>query len=113
MGKKLYCSETAYNPYREINEREITESIFVIDGYSIADRLLEGVRFNVHFGDDKILSVNVDPDDAGFFSQFNEKMFLKQVEDYAKRTIEGDEVDIPEDLKKKYNWTNNTAAYIK
>ena len=80
MGKKLYCSETAYNPYREINEREITESIFVIDGYSIADRLLEGVRFNVHFGDDKILSVNVDPDDAGFFSQFNEKMFLKQVE---------------------------------
>lgn len=110
--KKLYCSELDGN-YSTINEREITESVFLIDGYHIADRLLEGVMFHVHFEDDKILSVKIDEEDADYFSQFNEKMFLERVSKYALNIITGDEVDVPDYLKKKYNIGADTVAYIK
>ena len=112
--KKLYCCEiTSHNPFVEVNEREITESVFIVDGYHIADRLLEGVEFHVHFEDDKVLSVKVAEKHAAYFSQFNEKMFLEAAEKSALRTIEGDEVDVPDYIKKKYNFTSETAAYIK
>jgi hypothetical protein len=109
---KLYCSEIDEN-YNNINEREITESVFLVDGYKIADRLLEGVIFHVHFEDNKILSVEVDPKHANYFSQFNQEMFLDRVKKYALRVIEGDEVEVPDYIMKKYNFIEGTAAYIK
>lgn len=111
--KKLYCSEITYNPYTENNEREIVESVFLVDGYSIADTLLEGVEFHVHFKGDKILSVKVDPKHADFFSNFNESKFISAVEKYAQRAIQGDEVDVPDYIKQKYGFKPNTCAYIK
>ena len=113
MSKKLYCSEITYNPYTEHNEREITESVFLVDGYHIADRLLEGVMFHVHFKDDSVISVDVDPQRKAYFSQFNEGLFLGRVRDYAISIIEGDEVDVPNYIKEKYGFTSDTAAYIK
>ena len=111
--KKLYCSEISYDPYTELNEREITESIFIIDGYSIAERLLEGVDFLVEFKDEEIISIKVAPEDAGYFSQFNQEMFLGQVKEQAIGIIQGDEVNVPDYIKKKYGFTSDTAAYIK
>lgn len=105
---KLYCSERD-----ESTEREITESVFLVDGYSVADRLLEGVMFHVHFQDGKILSVKVDEEDVNYFSQFNQEMFLEKVQKYALRTIQGDEVDVPDYIMNKYNFTKETAAYIR
>ena len=110
---KLYCAEVKPPLYEEENEREIKESVFLVNGYHIADRLLEDVMFHVHFKDDEILSVKVDEDSAGYFSQFNEKMFYEQVQKYALRSIGGDEVEIPEELQLRYNWTSDTVAYIK
>lgn len=105
---KLYCSEMD-----ESTEREITESVFLIDGYSVADRLLEGVMFHVHFQDGKILSVKVDEKHTNYFSQFNQEMFLEKVQKYALRTIQGDEVEVPDYIMKKYNFTDETMAYIR
>lgn len=107
--KKLYCSELD-----ESTEREITESTFVIDGYAVGDRLLEGVIFHVHFEDETILSVKVDEKHKNYFSKFNEKMFLDKVRNYAERIIEeGDMVDVSDSIRKKYNFTDETEAYIK
>ena len=110
---KLYCSEVDKD-YNIVNEREIIESVFLVDGYTIADRLLEGVMFHVHFEDDKILSVKVDEKHSNYFSQFNQEMFLDKVKKYALRVIEeGDEVEVPDFIMKKYNFTENIVAYIK
>ena len=115
--KKLYCSEMDESSgtleVSSSTEREITESVFLVDGYNIADRLLEGVMFHVHFQDGEILSVKVDEKHESYFSQFNQEMFLERVYKYAKRSIEGDEVDVPDYLKKKYNMTSDTVAYIR
>ena len=105
---KLYCSEID-----ESTEREIIESVFLIDGYHIADRLLENVMFRVHFQDKNILSVKVDEKHENYFSQFNQEMFLEKVYKYAERTIQGDEVEVPDYIMKKYNFTKETMAYIR
>jgi len=110
--KKLYCSEIDKD-YNNVNEREITESIFLVDGYHIADRLLEGVMFHVNFEDNKILSVKVDSKHTDYFSKFNQEMFLDKVKKYALRRIEGDEVEVSDYIMKKYNFIEGTAAYIK
>jgi hypothetical protein len=114
MNKLYCCRVTSYNPYTESDIKEITESTFVIDGYHIADRLLEGVEFFVTFNDTKVTNVEVNPKHASYFSQFNEKMFMDKVKNYAAKRIEGDEVDIPEFLKKKYYIGNRDewASYI-
>lgn len=55
----------------------------MIDGYSIAERLLEGVRFvlTIHEGG---LEVSVHPDDQDYFEQFNQMKFYKLVLEEAK-----------------------------
>ena len=106
--KKLYCAELD-----ESTEREIIESVFLVDGYSVADRLLEGVMFHVHFRDEEILSVKVDEKHVNYFSQFNQEMFLERVRGYAKRAIEGDIVEVSDFIKEKYNFTDQTEAYIR
>ena len=110
---KLYASKVEHKPYRETNEIEITESVFVIDGYSFGDRLLEGVLFEVKFKDDKILSLKVEEDSKDYFDDLNKTKWLKEAKKYAQRILDdGDEVDIPDSLKKKY-YVDRNVAYLK
>jgi len=49
------------------------------DGHLVADEILDGVLFKVTLDEDKLYSVEVDPESASWFSQFNEVMFLKKM----------------------------------
>lgn len=53
------------------------------DGYDIAERLLEGLMFQITVQPDGTLKASVKPSDEGYFSQFNTAKFLKEAEDYA------------------------------
>ena len=53
------------------------------DGYQIADRLLEGLMFQITIQDDGTLKASVKKEDEGYFSQFNTSKFLKEAEDFA------------------------------
>lgn len=63
------------------------------DGYQIAERLLEGVTFQVTIQEDGTLKASVIPQDEDYFEQFNTAKFLKMAEDYV---AEGDEYEDPE-----------------
>jgi hypothetical protein len=59
---KLFCSKASHNPYLEEMVTEITEKVFEIDGYQVAERLLEGIPFLVYFDDNaerQIVNTNV------------------------------------------------------
>ncbi len=100
---KLYCSRISHNPYIETDLTEITESIFIVDGHHLIDRLLDGVEFFVEFKDEEILSVKINPEHEVFFNNFNKEMFLESAKNYAEWIVKnGDEVDIPKYLKDKY-----------
>lgn len=110
---KLYCSKVSHNPYKEEMITEITEKVFEVDGYSIADRLLEGVLFNVYFENGKVINVVVNERQKEYFSQFNTRKFLKKVKDYAQSILdEGDEVDVPNFIKDKYYKNGINVSYI-
>ena len=110
---KLYASKIEHNPYRESNIIEITEKIFVIDGYCFGDRLLEGVLFEVEFKDDKVTNVKVEEASEDYFDDLNTVKWLKIAKDYAQSILDsGDEVDIPDSLKKKY-YVDRNVAYLK
>lgn len=110
---KLYACKVEHKPYRETNEIEITENIFVVDGYSFGDRLLDGVLFEVEFKDDKVTNVKVEEASEDYFDDLNTVKWLKIAKDYAQRVLDdGDEVDIPDYLKKKY-YINRNVAYLK
>ena len=83
---------------------EITERTFQIDGYNIADRLLEGVMFDVTFDENgKVLNISVEDEAKEYFEQMNQKKFLKEVKEDAEYTIiEEDEVIISSVIKEKY-----------
>ncbi len=53
------------------------------DGYQIAERLLEGLMFQISIQPDGSLKSSVKPEDENYFSQFNTVKFLKEAEDYA------------------------------
>jgi len=53
------------------------------DGYSIAERTLEGLMFQVDIQDDGTLKVYVRPQDEGFFDQFNTTKWLKVATEFA------------------------------
>lgn len=57
------------------------------DGYQIAERLLEGVTFEVDVVDGEIQdnTIRVSDSDKAFFSQFNEQEFLDQMLEYIKQ----------------------------
>lgn len=110
---KLYACKVEHKPYRETNEIEITENIFVVDGYSFGDRLLDGVLFEVEFKDDKVVSVKVEEESEDYFDNLNQEKWLREAKRYAQKTLDsGDEVDIPDFLKKKY-FVNRNAVYLK
>lgn len=111
---KLFCSKISHNPYKEEMITEIPEKVFEIDGYQVADRMLEGVLFEVKFDDSGITEVKVNDQQKKYFEDnFNTKKFYDMVKSSASDTIdEGDEVDIPSWLKQKYFINGINCAYI-
>jgi hypothetical protein len=53
------------------------------DGYSIAERMLEGLQFQITIQPDGTLKAWVNPEDEDFFSNFNTTKFLKMAVEYA------------------------------
>ena len=53
------------------------------DGYSIGDRLLEGLMFQVDIQDDGTMKVYVKPNDQKWFDQFNTAKWLKEAREFA------------------------------
>ena len=61
------------------DEQQLDTALF--DGYPVGDRLLEGVMFIVNIVNGK-LEATIHPDDEGYFSTLNTKLWLKKVTDY-------------------------------
>ena len=67
----------------------------LIDGYNFADRLLEGITFEIRTLPDseqtseKKYSVKVIDDDKDYFYQFNESMWLERTLEFAHETDNG------------------------
>ena len=53
------------------------------DGYSIGDRQLEGLMFQISVQEDGTLKASVKEKDKSYFSDFNQEKFLKLAVDYA------------------------------
>lgn len=111
---KLFCSRVSHNPFKEDMVTEIPEQVFEIDGYQIADRMLEGVLFEVKFDDTGVIDVKVNEKQKKYFEDnFNTRRFYDMVKATAQDVLdEGDEVDIPDWLKQKYFKNGINVAYI-
>ncbi len=48
-------------------------AVAYLDGYSLAERLLEGVRFEMREVDGKLTCTGVHPEDADYMIQFSEQ----------------------------------------
>ena len=55
------------------------------DGYSIAERTLEGLMFQVTIQEDGSLKASVKPEDEDWFDQFNTSKWLKEATEYAEK----------------------------
>ena len=53
------------------------------DGYQIADRLLEGLMFQIKIKDDNSLEISVKEEDEDFFNQFNKEYFFNEALKHA------------------------------
>lgn len=93
---------------------EITEKQFLIDGYQVADGLLEGVMFEITFDSDgSITNIQVEEDSKDYFEQFNQDKFYQMVREKAEKILQkGDEVNISQHLKDKYYINGINCAYI-
>jgi hypothetical protein len=60
------------------NEREVKKAY--VDGYDFGDRMLEDVIFEITIVKGKI-KAQVTPDSADYFSDLNEKKWLKTIEE--------------------------------
>lgn len=56
--------------------------VAIIDGYSVGDRLLDGVKFEVRIVDDEFV-VNVCPRFESYFDKLNTKMWLEKIAEYC------------------------------
>ncbi len=56
--------------------------VIEFDGYHIAERLLEGVKFQATIVDN-IVVVTVHPDHASYFSKFNQAEWLNQAKKHV------------------------------
>ena len=116
---KLYCSrvvgDNQNNTYKEDMITEIPERVFIVDGYNIADRMLEGVPFCVWFDDNGVTKIDFETEHTKnwFKNTFNSKKWFKEVEKYAENILEeGDEVEVPDFIKNKYFKEGINVAYI-
>jgi hypothetical protein len=67
--------------YFETEDGQQIDTAF-FDGYSVGDRLLEGVKFITKIVEGK-LEVTIHPEDEEFLSTLNAKLWLKRVTDYV------------------------------
>lgn len=113
---KLFCSRVSHSPsYKEDIVTEIPERVFEIDGYQIADRMLEGILFEVKFDDSGVVDVSIRNNrlKSYFEDNFNSKRFYHDVKAVAQDILDsGDEVEIPTWLKDKYYKNGINVAYI-
>lgn len=56
-----------------------------INGYDFGDRLLEGVLFKIIIENNEFKAVDVEPGAKEYFSQLNQKKWLKEATDFAKQ----------------------------
>jgi len=113
-GVKLYCSK--FQNGVETLKTEIPERVFTIDGYVVAERLLEGVLFDVYFNSrGEVLNVEV-PNErhrVWFESTFNSNRYYELVRETAIDLIlDGEEVDVPRFIKDRYFRNGINTAYI-
>ncbi len=112
---KLFCSRVTSNPYKEDLITEITEKVFQIDGYQVAERLLEGIPFIIYF--DKNIVTEVTIDDP-YYKKYlednlNSKKWYDAVRKYAEDILRnGDEVDVPLFIKEKYFKNGINISFI-
>lgn len=112
---KLFCSKVTNNPYTEEMVTEITEKVFEIDGYRVAERLLEGIPFLVYFDNNKVTEVKIQDDYYRKYLEdnLNSKKWYDEVKKYATVILqEGDEVDVPQFIKDKYYKNGINVSYI-
>jgi hypothetical protein len=65
----------------------------LFDGYSVGDRLLEGVLFRVSFDAEDKTHVIIDTAHADYFEQFNAEMWYKEVREHI--DADGDILECP------------------
>lgn len=88
---RLYTTENNYS-YFGVKDKDQKYFNFKIeprkqaklDGYSVGDRLLEGMHFLLTINDDGRLSVETPQSAKDYMSKLNEERWLKQALDYAK-----------------------------
>ncbi len=93
---------------------EIKEGIFLMDGYIIAESLLEGIDFEVCVKDEKIKYIRIyNKNHEDYFEQFNRDLFFSKMKDYVEKRIlpNGDCVELPVAIVKKYNLISNEGFY--
>lgn len=56
-----------------------------VNGYDFGDRLLEGVLFKIIIENNEFKAVDVEPGAKEYFSQLNQKKWLKEATDFAKQ----------------------------
>lgn len=80
----------------------IPENEFEIDGYHVADRLLESIIFKIIVTENDLIIEPSTKSDKDCFEQFNKEYWLKKIKELAVRQIKNDIVTIPKYLQKKY-----------
>ena len=83
--RKIICDS------KKCNNKVLEYGLF--DGYSVGDRLLEGVNFRVSFDNQNKTNVIINPESADYFSQFNAELWYEQVRDHIDNT--GDILECP------------------
>jgi hypothetical protein len=111
---RLFCCQAVNDPeYEERNITEIPECIFLVSGYSVGGRLLEDVEFEVRFSPDgDVLKIDV-TEGISYFNSLNQQHWLEKVKKRVQKILaNGDEVNIPERLQKKYYKNGINCSYI-
>lgn len=92
-----------YGYDKNTQEILIKENSFLINGYNVGDRLLEGVMFEVIVKENKIDSIKpYKKNDKEYFEQFNEKYWMPEFKKYAEYVINNDIVTLSKKIQKKY-----------
>lgn len=109
---KLYCGKISHNPYLEEFVTEIPERVFQIDGYRIGERLLEGIRFNIYFDDNGIVDIKIE-NDQKYFDSLNSKKWMDYLTSLVLDILdEGDEIEVPDFIRKKYFKNGINCSWI-
>jgi hypothetical protein len=85
---------------------EVTENQFLIDGYDIRGRQMEGVMFKITFNPEtnKVILVENESNDENYLSDFNKEKLFKEISEYAEELLTSDEdgIILSDELKEKY-----------